>query len=218
LTLIRGSFSPLNGEAPSNYDGVVLGTVHKAKGLEFDRVLIADDFKFDVISQQAATSSSRCKDEANILYVAITRTRQHLFLSNMARAFLNDLEQKFGGTKLQILPCISMEEKRAIWEEQWRVFSSTHPIIRGISDIPWPNTTIDDTTDNPFALDSKMSEKEQRSYLRKVMLRYHPDKFLPSHSEQFTNAETQSSIHEKLNEVTQIVHKALQDLQYDCDT
>ncbi|CAJ1054284.1 F-box DNA helicase 1 [Xyrichtys novacula] len=73
----------------------ILGTVHKAKGLEFDTVMVTDDF--------AKIPSSRhhlhtvCEDfsfdqfpddEWNLLYVAVTRARTSLIITNNIRRIL----------------------------------------------------------------------------------------------------------------------------------
>ena len=71
---MRGPFDALQkDEIPDDYDGAVLGTVHKAKGLEFDTMhcLKIDHLKFYWIIQTAQDTSMRF-DQANILYVAVT--------------------------------------------------------------------------------------------------------------------------------------------------
>ncbi|XP_074832215.1 F-box DNA helicase 1 isoform X2 [Carettochelys insculpta] len=65
----------------------VIGTVHKAKGLEFDTVLVADDF---VKIPSAWHNLQRLphfridmysEDEWNLLYVAATRAKKHLLMT-----------------------------------------------------------------------------------------------------------------------------------------
>ena len=77
---LRGSYSPMReGESPDEYDGLVMSTVHQAKGLEFKDVLIAADFRWKVIESAFLNRKIHC-DEANILYVAITRSKCNLYL------------------------------------------------------------------------------------------------------------------------------------------
>ncbi|EMP39437.1 F-box only protein 18, partial [Chelonia mydas] len=65
----------------------VIGTVHKAKGLEFDTVLVADDFvkvpcarhNLQRLPQFITDMSS--EDEWNLLYVAVTRAKKHLLMT-----------------------------------------------------------------------------------------------------------------------------------------
>ncbi|XP_053318973.1 F-box DNA helicase 1 [Spea bombifrons] len=64
----------------------ILGTVHKAKGLEFDTVLITDDFlkipsaRHNLEGQQIPLGLS-LEDEWNLLYVAVTRAKTHLIIT-----------------------------------------------------------------------------------------------------------------------------------------
>jgi superfamily I DNA/RNA helicase len=52
-----------------------LSTIHRAKGLEWDEVLILDPF---LIPSKYATQPWQREQEFNLLYVAITRARRHL--------------------------------------------------------------------------------------------------------------------------------------------
>ncbi|XP_034983475.2 F-box DNA helicase 1 isoform X1 [Zootoca vivipara] len=67
----------------------VLGTVHKAKGLEFDTVQVADDFmsSISMTSVQPAferipifRTNATSEDEWNLLYVAVTRAKRRLIV------------------------------------------------------------------------------------------------------------------------------------------
>lgn len=55
---------------------LTLSTVHKAKGLEGDRVFILDG---DEMPSRRATKEWQKRQELNLLYVAITRAKHHLF-------------------------------------------------------------------------------------------------------------------------------------------
>uniref|UniRef100_H3CN59 DNA 3'-5' helicase n=1 Tax=Tetraodon nigroviridis TaxID=99883 RepID=H3CN59_TETNG len=73
----------------------ILGTVHKAKGLEFDNVVITDDFIKDPASHPSLHTcrepfmSRIPPDEWNLLYVAVTRARTTLIITNSVRRILN---------------------------------------------------------------------------------------------------------------------------------
>ncbi|MEE6481683.1 hypothetical protein FKM82_012932 [Ascaphus truei] len=64
----------------------VLGTVHKAKGMEFDTVQVTDDFvkipcarhNFERLQFQFGMS---VEDEWNLIYVAVTRAKKHLVIT-----------------------------------------------------------------------------------------------------------------------------------------
>lgn len=61
---------------------VVFTTCHQAKGLEWDRVQLADDFQMPFNSRHNLRSSSSAfaKSEMNMLYVAATRARKELIV------------------------------------------------------------------------------------------------------------------------------------------
>lgn len=60
---------------------LALSTVHKAKGMEFDWVELANDFALpELRSQRAGWIAKEDFEEANILYVALTRARKGLAL------------------------------------------------------------------------------------------------------------------------------------------
>lgn len=69
-TLLNG-LTKRNTQAPEKAD-IILGTVHAAKGLEFERVLLADDFK-KTEDLLISRDDDEISDELNILYVAATR-------------------------------------------------------------------------------------------------------------------------------------------------
>lgn len=61
---------------------VVFSTAHKAKGLEFDTVFLADDFYLEDIGRpQQLSRNLGCLEEYHLLYVAVTRARKCLRLS-----------------------------------------------------------------------------------------------------------------------------------------
>ncbi|XP_053718510.1 F-box DNA helicase 1 isoform X1 [Synchiropus splendidus] len=77
----------------------ILGTVHKAKGLEFDTVLITDDFvavpcaKHQMKDHTAFSLSRIPADEWNLLYVAVTRARTVMIMTpNIQRILTMDGE------------------------------------------------------------------------------------------------------------------------------
>lgn len=73
---------------------VVLGTVHQAKGLEFDHVVLGDDFPTIESVKQLTLHDKKQNmiDILNIYYVAITRARKVLYLNQVLRTFDNKKE------------------------------------------------------------------------------------------------------------------------------
>ncbi|XP_009280941.1 PREDICTED: F-box DNA helicase 1 [Aptenodytes forsteri] len=67
----------------------IIGTVHQAKGLEFDTVLIADDFKqvpclsgnYQRTNFSIDINLRYPEDEWNLFYVAVTRAKKYLLMS-----------------------------------------------------------------------------------------------------------------------------------------
>ncbi|XP_077025613.1 F-box DNA helicase 1 isoform X2 [Tamandua tetradactyla] len=65
----------------------ILGTVHKAKGLEFDTVHVLDDFvkvpcaRHNLSQLPHFRVESFSEDEWNLLYVAVTRAKKHLIMT-----------------------------------------------------------------------------------------------------------------------------------------
>jgi superfamily I DNA/RNA helicase len=101
---LNKSFSPMGyDQSPEDYckNGVILTTVHKAKGLEFNfPVLVNDDFHFDAIKSSVVNKDLRC-DEGSLFYVAITRAKKHLYLSLKAKLCLIHLSE-LGQGKVKI--------------------------------------------------------------------------------------------------------------------
>lgn len=175
-------------------------------------MLIYEDFKFLVIEN--ATVSETCNfDEANILYVALTRAKDHLFLSKPARACLDVLSTRRQRGNVPLLPHQTMGEVRALMNTRWESFKSNRPQINSLMDIPWPSND----ESNILAIDSKMTEADQRSYLRTLILRYHPDKFWTKFGGFITtsNEELSNDIKGKLCDILQEALAAYRVLQSD---
>ncbi|KAM6283519.1 F-box DNA helicase 1 [Spheniscus humboldti] len=78
----------------------LIGTVHQAKGLEFDTVLIADDFmEVPCLSgnyQRTNFTIGRYpEDEWNLLYVAVTRAKKYLLMSKSLEHLLALAGERF---------------------------------------------------------------------------------------------------------------------------
>lgn len=71
--------------------GVALMTMHGSKGLEFDVVFIPD-VNEGVVPYQKAVESGSMEEERRLLYVAMTRAKEHLHLSYTKQRFHKDTE------------------------------------------------------------------------------------------------------------------------------
>ncbi|KAL7573153.1 hypothetical protein ACA910_018817 [Epithemia clementina (nom. ined.)] len=195
---IKQSFAPLGeNENVDDYQGVVLSTTHKAKGLEFENVLIWDDYTFEMLQEQSFLSIQRITDEAHQLYVAITRAKANLFLPCATKDFFSKKAEAFGGSGLSLTE----------WDSKWEEFEQADGPINALDDIPWPTNGI--TSVNSFRLDSTIGDDEQKSFLRKMIRRFHTDKFLPKMKERLANiSKTElTEVISKLNSYLEIAQR-----------
>jgi superfamily I DNA/RNA helicase len=66
---------------------IILTTAHKSKGLEWDIVVLADDYP--QIYDKEGVYTGLDQESANILYVAATRAKKVLFINNTIDQILN---------------------------------------------------------------------------------------------------------------------------------
>jgi len=86
IDYLRTLLSRISPEDKAHY---VVSTVHRAKGLEWDRVRVTGDFRFNTEDDGRTTMT---EDEKRLLYVALTRARRLLDASELR----NDLLKVFG--------------------------------------------------------------------------------------------------------------------------
>lgn len=85
---IKSRHVEMDKEAWRRFDGIFLGTAHKLKGLEFDQVWLADDFMRFFEDGKEVDSDEVVLEEVHILYVALTRARAALRLSESLEEWL----------------------------------------------------------------------------------------------------------------------------------
>src|SRR5258707_15669221 len=68
-------------------DYLVLSTIHSAKGQEWDAVFVLNVIDGGIPSDMAVGSREQIEEERRLLYVAMTRARQHLHLVQPMRLF-----------------------------------------------------------------------------------------------------------------------------------
>ena len=76
----------INNDDKKNAE-MIFSTVHRCKGMEYDAVQIVDDFiteedieKFVTDIEKYGTSYAKLNEEINLLYVAITRTKNSIYI------------------------------------------------------------------------------------------------------------------------------------------
>lgn len=93
----RGGSGPQGGNAEAAGDsgddgrGVAIMTMHASKGLEFD-VVFLPDLNEAVVPYQRSVEDGNLEEERRLLYVAMTRAREHLYLSYTAERFHKEME------------------------------------------------------------------------------------------------------------------------------
>jgi len=97
-------------DSPETDDRVVITTVHSAKGLEFKYVFIVglEDGLFPI--NRAFGSDAEMEEERRLLYVAITRAKQGLHLSNCHRRMM------FGKDEITCVPSRFLKEMGFVCE------------------------------------------------------------------------------------------------------
>ena len=182
--LLRMSFCPMSdSESAEEYDGVIVVTTHSAKGLEWScPVLIYDDYKFDAITSAVTSKEKHC-DEANLLYVAITRAKCHLYLTKAAKLCLEEMS-KLDHVQMELPAMMSIASSRGKynhWKDSWKSFKDGSNIVESIDRVPYPPDWTDGN--HPLALHPEMSVYEQRTQLLRYLRAYHPDKFYPKYGD-----------------------------------
>jgi superfamily I DNA/RNA helicase len=83
---LRNLLSRISPETEVDY---VVSTMHRAKGLEWNRVRVAGDFRFKTEDDGRVTMT---EEEKRLLYVALTRGRQLLDVSELRNNLLKVFE------------------------------------------------------------------------------------------------------------------------------
>lgn len=80
---------------PLELANVVFSTAHKAKGFEFETVRLSDDYHVGRTPGIYDVNSKDSEEEHNILYVALTRAKRSLFLTEKLYSVLLLAQEKF---------------------------------------------------------------------------------------------------------------------------
>jgi F-box protein, helicase, 18 len=83
-----------NAFATTHSNGLVFTTAHESNGLEFDQVLLADDFCDLTDDKEKLLPADKVpEDELILLYVAATRAERALHLNDGTRSFLRAIQR-----------------------------------------------------------------------------------------------------------------------------
>lgn len=100
----------LNAVADELEASVTLSTAHRAKGLEWDAVQLAEDFSFEPFNPN--NSREAWEDEMNLLYVACTRAMQVLALNAPVLAIMAEFVGRRDGVR-PATPLVFKQERLA---------------------------------------------------------------------------------------------------------
>lgn len=82
----------------------VFSTCHKAKGKEFDKVVVLDDFKYSYTKETTGwrPKTSLADDESHLIYVAITRAKKEVVIPDTLSQILTYLENSKEGKVTEV--------------------------------------------------------------------------------------------------------------------
>jgi hypothetical protein len=86
---IKSRHVEMDKAAWRGFDGIFLGTAHKSKGLEFEQVWLADDYMRFFEDGKEVDPNEVVQEEVHILYVALTRARAAIRLSESLEEWLH---------------------------------------------------------------------------------------------------------------------------------
>lgn len=72
---------------------IIVTTAHKSKGLEWNNVILLDDFPFKTM-KKVAKREATLKEELHLLYVSVTRSKQSIQIPDEYMETLYELEEK----------------------------------------------------------------------------------------------------------------------------
>lgn len=126
-----------------NQDALLLMTLHAAKGLEFDIVILTGLEDGLLPSSRSLSQLETLEEERRLFYVGITRARERLLLSHTKYryAYRNMTDQQPSRFLEEIPKNLAPREDCSYWKTpEWRTYFSTW--LGGRSTQPQPNTVM----------------------------------------------------------------------------
>lgn len=105
-----------------NQADIIFTTTHKSKGLEYEQVLMADDFisKKEIVNTKNKISHQRINEELNIYYVAATRAKKAIELANLNLSYTyNENDETTTFVKSRFLSKRADNKKSKDLQEEW---------------------------------------------------------------------------------------------------
>ena len=101
---------------------IIFTTTHKSKGLEYNQVLMADDFisKKEITNTKNKLSYQRINEELNIYYVAATRAKEVIVLADLNLGYIyNESEETSSFVKSRFISKKADNKKSKELQEEW---------------------------------------------------------------------------------------------------
>jgi hypothetical protein len=168
-------------------------------------VLIHDDFNFKAITSAVIDERLHCS-ESNHLYVAISRAKRHLVLSQMAKHCIDLLAEKSCFKLPSTFTKKHCNDMYNAWDAQWNNFRDD----KSSTEIPYPPQW--DNEESFFALHPRMNASRQRKMLHNILRRFHPDKFLPRFKRRIDPSE-RDEVKQNLEQITRKCNEILESLR-----
>jgi DNA helicase-2/ATP-dependent DNA helicase PcrA len=111
-------------------DYLILSTIHSAKGREWDVVYVLNVADGCIPSDMAAGSPEQIEEERRLLYVAMTRARDHLHLIHPLRFFTRE-QQRYGDRHVYA-PRSRFIPDELLEHFERRAHGRVHPVDQGV--------------------------------------------------------------------------------------
>ena len=101
---------------------IIFTTTHKSKGLEYEQVIMADDFisKKELVNTKNKLSYQRANEELNIYYVAATRTKNVIQLADLNLSYTyNENDETTSYVKSRFISKRADNKKSKELQEEW---------------------------------------------------------------------------------------------------
>ena len=101
---------------------IIFTTTHKSKGLEYEQVIMADDFisKKELVNTKNKLSFQRANEELNIYYVAATRAKKTIQMADLNLSYTyNENDETTSYVKSRFLSKRADNKKSKELQEEW---------------------------------------------------------------------------------------------------
>jgi hypothetical protein len=105
-----------------NQADIIFTTTHKSKGLEYDQVIMADDFisKKEIVNTKNKLSYLRVNEELNIYYVAATRAKNAIQLADLNLTYTyNENDETTTNVRSRFISKRADNKKSKELQEEW---------------------------------------------------------------------------------------------------